>query len=87
MSRIETLIEKLCKQPTPSGFRFSELRRIMAHFGYLESNKGATFGSRVKFYHPETKAILLLHKPHPGDTMVKGAVEAAVKFLKEHGHI
>ena len=50
-------------------------------------NKGATSGSRVKFYHPETQAVLLLHKPHPGDEMAKAAVDSVVKFLKEHGHI
>ena len=87
MGQIDTLLDRLCKKPTPSDFRFSDVRKIMAHFGYLESNKGATSGSRVKFYHPETKAVMLLHKPHPGDQMVKSAVDAVVNFLKEHGHI
>ena len=59
----------------------------MAYFGYVESNKGATSGSRVRFYNPDTGAMVMLHKPHPGDQMVKGAVESVVVFLKEHGHI
>ena len=50
----------------------------MAYFGYVESNKGATSGSRVRFYNPENKASMMLHKPHPGDQMVKGAVESVV---------
>ena len=87
MSKTDTLLERLCVQPTPADFRFSDLRKVMTHFGYLESNKGATSGSRVKFYHPETKAVLLLHKPHPRDEMSKAAVESVVRFLKEHGHI
>lgn len=87
MGRIDTLISKLCASSTPANFKFSDLRKIMAHFGYLESNKGLTSGSWVKFYHPDTKAILLLHKPHPGDEMVKAAVESAATFLKEHDHI
>ena len=87
MGRIETLISKLCASPTPANFKFSDLRKVMSHFGYLESNKGATSGSRVKFYHPGTKAILLLHKPHPGGEMAKAAVESVVTFLKEHDHI
>lgn len=87
MAKIDTAIEKLCARPTPADFKFSDLRKVMNHFGYLESNKGATSGSRVKFYNPETKAVLLLHKPHPGDEMVKAAVDSVVKFLKEHGHI
>lgn len=87
MSKIDTLLDKLCKKPAPSDFRFSDLRKVMAYFGYLESNKGATSGSRVKFYNPDTKAVLLLHKPHPGDEMPKAAVDSVVNFLKEHGHI
>lgn len=87
MAKIDTLLDKLCTKPTPADFRFSDLRKIMTYFGYLESNKGATSGSRVKFYHPETQAVLLLHKPHPGDEMAKAAVDSVVKFLKEYGHI
>ena len=87
MAKIDTLLDKLCTKPTPADFRFSDLRKIMTYFGYLESNKGATSGSRVKFHHPETQAVLLLHKPHPGDEMAKAAVDSVVKFLKEHGHI
>ena len=87
MPKIDALLDKLFPKPTPPDFRFSDLRKVMAYFGYLESSKGATSGSRVKFYHPETKAILLLHKPHPGDQMAKAAVDSVVRFLKEHGHI
>ncbi len=87
MSKIETLIKKLCAKPTPADFRYSDLRKIMTHFGYVESKKGATSGSRVKFYHPESKAAVMLHKPHPGDEMVKASVDSVVSFLKEHNHL
>lgn len=87
MARIDALLDKLCMRPTLADFRFSDLRKVMAPFGYLESKKGVTSGSRVKFYYIETKAVLLLHKPHPGNEMSKAAVDSAVKFLKEHGHI
>ena len=87
MGKIDTLLNKLCAKPTPSNFHYSDLRTVMSHFGYVESNKGATSGSRVKFYHPDTKAALMLHKPHPGDEMAKAAVNSVVIFLKEHGHI
>ncbi len=87
MAKIDTLLEKLCAKPTPAGFRFSDLRRVMSYFGYSMSNKGATSGSRVRFYNPNTGGSLTLHKPHPGDQMPKAAVDAAVEFLKEYGHI
>lgn len=83
MSRIDTLIAKLCQKPTPADFRYSDLKKIMNYLGYIELQKGATSGSRVKFYNTSTKDALLLHKPHPGDIMVKGSVESAVKHLKE----
>ncbi len=87
MGKLDNLLQKLCSKPTPANFRYSELRKVMSYFGYIESNKGATSGSRVKFYHPETKAAILLHKPHPGDEMVKASVEQVVNFLRRHGHI
>lgn len=87
MAKIDALLDKLCAKPTQANFRFADLRKVMSHFGYLESNKGATSGSRVKFYHPETQAILLLHKPHPRDEMAKAAIDSVVKFLADHGHI
>ena len=87
MSKIDTLINKLCQKPTPADFRYSDLRKIMNYFGYQESNKGATSGSRVRFYNPATGAMVSLHKPHPGDQMVKGSVESVVQFLKEHDHV
>ena len=85
MSRIETLMKKLCVEPTPADFRYSELKRVMSHFGYIESNQGATSGSRL--FHPETKAVLMLHKPHPGGEMSKASVDSVVRFLKERGHL
>ncbi len=87
MASIDALLDKLCMKPTPSDFHFSDLRRVMSHFGYLESNKGATSGSRVKFYDPQTGVVFLMHKPHPKDEMAKAAVDAVVDFLKENGHI
>lgn len=87
MSKVENLIAKLCSTPTPADFRYSDVKKIMASFGYVESTKGATSGSRVKFYHPQTGASIMLHKPHPGDQMVRGSVRNVVEFLKSHGHI
>ena len=66
MAKIDTLLDKLCTKPTPADFRFSDLRKIMTYFGYLESNKGATSGSRVKFYHPESTAAFAISSPGCG---------------------
>ena len=87
MSQIERLLEKLCAEQTPANFRYSELKKVMAHFGYIESNKGATSESRVKFYNPQTGATLGLRKPHPEDTLARVYIRQIVKFLKENGHL
>lgn len=87
MAEIDTLLNKLCVKPTPADFRFSDLQKVMSHFNYSMSNKGAPSSSRVRFYNPDTGGSLTLHKPPPGDQMPKAAVDAAVDFLKECGHI
>ena len=53
----------------------------------IEWNKGKTSGSRVKFYREKDKRIILLHKPHPEDTMKSGAVKELVEFLTELGEL
>ena len=82
---MERLIEKL--QTIPADFRYSDLKKIMSYYGYREYTQGKTSGSRVKFSHPVTQASILLHKPHPGDQMVKGAVRSVVDFFFLLGHI
>lgn len=85
MSKLDKLIERMLM--IPADFTFSELRKIMGAFGYVERNKGKTSGSRVCFYHPDTGALITLHKPHPSDKMKKAAVKEVIRFLREHGHI
>ena len=87
MSKVDTLIKKLCQKPTPADFRYSDLRKIMAYFGYVESNKGATSGSRVRFYNPENKASMMLHKPHPGNIIKTYAMKQVLNDLIEAGFI
>ena len=69
----------------PADFRFSELRTLLTGLGYVESNGSASSGSRVYFLRPETKDVLMLHKPHPGDEMPKAAVKSVCRFLLAHG--
>ena len=71
----------------PADFRFSELRTLLSGFGYVESAGSASSGSRVYFLHPDTKDILILHKPPPGDEMQKAAVKSVCRFLLTHGDV
>lgn len=55
--------------------------------GFIECNKGKTSGSRVKFYRKEDERVILLHKPHPEDTMDNGVVSFLIEFLKGLGEL
>lgn len=84
-AQLEKLIKRLlCK---PSDFTYSEARKLLGQLGYTEYNKGKTSGSRVKFYRESDGAMILLHKPHPGDIMDKGAVNSLIVFLTERGEL
>ena len=85
MSKYEKLKERMMS--IPSDFTYTELRTFLTHIGFVEINKGRTSGSRVLFYRQADSRGFLLHKPHPGDIMKKGALKQVVIQLKEWGEI
>lgn len=85
MSQIEKLKDKL--KSLPKDFIYSEAKTLLERFGFREDNKGATSGSRVKFYRKQDKAIILLHKPHPGDEMKSYAIKQLKETLERFGDI
>lgn len=62
MARIDKLKQELkaCNGPYPYKDAIALLRAI----GYVQTSTGG--GSRRRFVHEETKAIIRLHEPHPG---------------------
>lgn len=71
MTRIKKLLTKFFS--VPSDLSWSELCKILNHFGYVEiKKKGKTGGSRIRFVN-KNKEIINLHKPHPGN-IVKGYI-------------
>ncbi len=81
MSKFEKAKQRLLSKP--SDYTFTELRYLLGKMGFVEYQKGKTSGSRVKFYRAEDKKIIMVHKPHPEDTMDKGAVQGIIDYLKE----
>lgn len=67
----------------PSDYTYGEIKYLLGKLKFYESNKGKTSGSRVKFYRESDQKVIMLHKPHLGDIMDKGAVEDIVRKLKE----
>jgi len=76
MSSREKLMERFKRQPTD--FTFNELKNLLSGFGFEESNKGKTSGSRVRFQHTGLKVIIDIHKPHTSGSPIN---ETALKSI------
>ena len=85
MSKIEKLKQRLLSKP--KDFTYSEARTLLTNIGFKEYNKGKTSGSKVKFYRESDNAMILLHKPHPGDIMKSYSIKDLVNMLEEIGEL
>ncbi len=80
MSKFTKALARLPSRP--KDFTWSELQTIM--FGYEEKKGG---GSRRKFIHPGTTAVVSLHEPHPKPQMKSYAIDIIIEHLNEGGLI
>ncbi len=84
MAQIEKLLVKL--QSRPTDFTWEELKKVLSHFGYKKLIAGKTAGSRRKFV-DETKHIISLHEPHPGNILKHYQIKDVIDALKERGNL
>ena len=84
MGRKEKLRERFKKMPTD--FTFDEMLALLEGYGYEKGEKGRTSGSRVIFKNGDKRPIML-HKPHPGNTVKGYAMKQVYDDLKEAGFI
>jgi len=80
MSRDGKLIKRLLSRP--NDFTYNELRSLLSHLGYVETQSGKTSGSRVVFINEKDKHIIRLHKPHPGNELKKYQIDQLIEELK-----
>lgn len=80
MSRRDKALVRL--QSKPKDFTWSELKAVMGGFGYAEIEGS---GSRRKFIHSATKAIISLHEPHPNSVLKEYQIRDVLTHLKEQG--
>ena len=85
MTKLDKAKERL--KSIPKNYTYSEARYLLRQLGFQESNKGKTSGSRVKFFRPYDGETILLHKPHPSDTMAYKSVFGLSKFLQRIGEL
>lgn len=84
MSSKEKLLERF--KSLPSDFTFDELITLLCQLGYKKSDKGKTSGSRAIFI-GEGGFPILVHKPHPGNTVQKYVMKRILKQLLDDGKI
>ena len=82
MSRHQKIVARLLSKP--SDFEWKELKILMDAFGYELKTAG---GSGRKFIHPETRATLFMHEPHPARILKAYQVRDTIHFLKQEKHI
>lgn len=70
----------------PSDFTFDELERLLKGYGYERRNKGKTSGSRI-IYKNADKRPIMLHKPHPGNTVKSYALRQVYNELLVAGFV
>ena len=85
MSSLEKAKARL--RSLPRDYSYNEARQILTKLGFVEKNQGKTSGSRVGFYRAKDDSVVLLHKPHPQNTMSAGAVKALAQFLADKGDL
>ena len=78
MGTKDKLIERFRK--VPSDFTFDELVTLLCRLGYKKEEKGKTSGSRAIFTHLNA-APILVHKPHPGNTVQKYVMRRILREL------
>ncbi|MGO8695692.1 MAG: type II toxin-antitoxin system HicA family toxin [Rectinemataceae bacterium] len=80
VGRHEKTLETMKRSPRPSNLRWTDVESLLVHFGgVVRERKGSAIsvslnGKRAYF-----------HRPHPDDKADKGAIESALRFLRETG--
>ena len=85
VGKIEKAKERL--KTIPNDYTYSEAKALLIHLGFKEFNKGKTSGSRVRFFRSKDKAVINLHKPHPGNQMSIASVRDLYEYLNDLGEL
>lgn len=81
MSQIEKAIEKFINSPFP---KWDDVVNVLGRLGYAKIEKE---GSRIEFWNKEKNSSILLHKPHPGNTIKTYTKKDIIEKLKKSGFI
>ena len=81
--------EKLIKRfrTLPRDFTFEEVVTLFQTCGFILENKGATSGSRVRFYNAADQNTYIMHKPHPSNIIKSYLMRDILNFLLKNNYI
>jgi predicted RNA binding protein YcfA (HicA-like mRNA interferase family) len=82
MSKHLKALAKLRARPVPVDFKWDELKGVLEHLGYQMLKNS---GSRRKFVHSKTKALIICHEPHPSPNVDKGCIVDVISHLEANG--
>lgn len=82
MGKQEKLLLKLKQAKTTFGW--NDFVALLTMLGY---EKKEMSGSRVRFYHSETKHLILIHRPHPENYLKGKAFKAVKDSLSNEGYL
>ena len=85
MNKREKLIRRF--RTLPKDFTFDEVLALFEGYGFELDNKGATSGSRVKFYHSVDQKVYVMHKPHPSNIVKGYQMRNILNFLNDNDYL
>jgi len=85
MNKREKLVKRF--RSLPRDFTFEEVETLFQGYGFELVNKGATSGSRVKFYDPKEQKAYIMHKPHPSNIIKAYIMRDIFDFLKDNDYL
>jgi len=71
----------------PKDYSYKECKTLLEKLGFVESTKGKTSGSRIKFFRQSDSSGLFLHKPHGNNPLNPLFVKDLLELLKKSGDI
>ena len=85
MNKKEKLIKRF--RTLPRDFTFEEVVSLFHGYGFELENKGATSGSRIKFFNAEDQNAYIMHKPHPSNIIKGYIMRDILNFLIKNNYI
>ena len=85
MNKKEKLIKRF--RTLPRDFTFEEVVSLFQSFGFELENKGATSGSRIKFYNEADQNAYIMHRPHPRNIIKGYMMRDILNFMMKNNYI